>query len=88
MAHEHRGKVWFVRGIDSYNKEEDIWCNHSPNLPLRKIYKPTYLDTEVVYFECLKCGRQFQNIHPITAEEIIRDKDLEIQRLMEMISNV
>ena len=84
MAHEWNRRVWFVRGVDSYNQDDDIWCRHYPDKPLHKIYK----HGEVSYHQCLNCGRQFQDIHPITAEEIIRGKDLEIRRLMEMIQNV
>lgn len=85
MAHEWRGSVWFVRGVDSYNKDEDRWCRHSPNLPLRKV-KNTH--DEITHLQCLKCGRLFENIHPITAEAIIRGRDDQIQILEEQMEGV
>lgn len=85
MAHEWKGVVWFVRGVDSYNKDEDRWCRHTPDLPLRKIIN---VRNELTHFQCLKCGRQFQNIHPVTAEAIIRDRDEQIQLLEERMEGI
>ncbi len=43
---------------------------------------------ETQYLMCVKCGRKFQLLHPVTAEAIVRDMQQEIDRLEGLFANV
>ncbi len=87
MAHRHKEVVWWVRGVDSVSthdennneREEPLWCRHDESGSFLRYTK---------HIICTNCGRQFAKVHPVTAEQVIRDRDAEIIRLEAMIDNV
>ena len=88
MAYNFKGRVWHIKGVDSVNLpsgniQVETWCLHNESGE----YISVMLDS-INYTQCKHCGRNFQMIHPVIAEQIIRSKDEEIQRMMEMLTNV
>ena len=81
------GNVWFTSGVDSVSTkksdgtpiEPPIWCRHDST---GSDFEETY--THII---CTECCRQFQKVHPVTAEQIIRDRDATIIRMQAMIGN-
>jgi len=84
MAYDYDGKTWHIKGVDSVDLRSYEICAHKPN-------NEDYITLRLQgtdYIKCKNCGRNFQLIHPVIAEQIIRDKDEEIQWLKERINNV
>ena len=87
MAHVYEGVTWFVKGVDSvsthdeHGKKRDVplWCRHDETGNFVE-----YL-THII---CTGCGRQFAKVHPVTAEQVLRDRDAEIIRLEAMMNYV
>ncbi len=75
--------MWRVSGIDSYNTQTDVWCRHDITRSYNVIQDRI---SNQQYFQCPDCGRQFQVIHPVLAEQIIRAKDDEIMWLKRRLS--
>jgi hypothetical protein len=87
MAYIFKNKTWHIKGVDSValhsETQVETWCLHNDEGE----YINVMLDS-IDYIQCKHCGRNFQMIHPVIAEQIIRSKDEEIQRMMRMIANV
>lgn len=88
MAHVYEGVTWFVKGVDSvsthdeHGKKRDVplWCRHDES--------GGDFEENRTHIICTGCGRQFAKVHPVTAEQVIRDRDAEIIRLEAMMNYV
>jgi hypothetical protein len=78
-SEDSEGNLWYVHGMDSIKEDTEEVCHHTPD--------GSYGESDK-YLVCLKCRRHFQKIHPTTAERIIRDLEMRIERLNGMIFNV
>lgn len=74
--------MWKVSGVDSYNTQTEQWCRHD----IHKQYNIIQHQQGLQYFQCPNCGRQFQVIHPVVAEALMRGKDDEIMWLKRQLS--